>query len=57
MIKILIGAVTIVGSFFSRFLQDYISEIIVHAILFPIEVLKETKVAYNKILKPITITF
>lgn len=57
MITTIITAVKTIGSFFTRFLTDYISNIIVTAILFPGEVLKNTATTYSSLVKPIIVKF
>lgn len=52
---IIISAVKTIGSFFVRFLMDYISEIIVTAIVFPIKVLEKSTRCYRDLLKPLNI--
>lgn len=57
MITTIITAVKTIGSFFTRFLTDYISNIVVTAILFPGEVLKNTATTYSNLVKPIVVRF
>lgn len=57
MITTIITAVKTIGSFFTRFITDYISNIIVTAILFPGEVLKNTTTTYSNLVKPIIVRF
>lgn len=57
MVTTLISAAKIVGSFFTRFITDYISNIVVTAIIFPEQVIKHTAQAFNSLVKPITISF
>ena len=57
MITTIITAVKTIGSFFTRFTIDYISNIVVTAILFPGEVLKKTTTTYSNLVKPLVISF
>lgn len=57
MITTIITAVKTIGSFFTRFTIDYISNIVVTAILFPGEVLKKTTTTYSNLVKPLVIKF
>ena len=57
MITTIITAVKTIGSFFTRFITDYISNIVVTAILFPGEVLKKTTTTYSNLVKPLVIKF
>lgn len=57
MIPTLVSAVKMIGSFFTRLLTDYISNIIVTAIIFPGQVIKEAGRTFNSIVKPITMPF
>ena len=57
MISTIVSAAKIVGSFFTRFITDYISNVIVTAIIFPEQVIKHTTQAFNSLVKPITISF
>lgn len=50
-------AVKTIGSFLYRFLTDYISNIIVTAIIFPGQVIKEAGRTFNSIVKPIAMPF
>ena len=57
MITTIITAVKTIGSFFTRFITDYISNIVVTAILFPGEVLKKATSTYSNLVKPLVISF
>lgn len=57
MITTIITAVKTIGSFFTRFITDYISNIVVTAILFPGEVLKKATTTYSNLVKPLVISF
>lgn len=57
MIPTLVSAVKMIGSFFTHLLTDYISNIIVTAIIFPGQVIKEAGRTFNSIVKPITMPF
>lgn len=57
MITTIITAVKTIGSFFTHFITDYISNVIVTAILFPDEVLKKATTTYSNLVKPIIVRF
>lgn len=57
MISTILTAIKTVGSLFVRFATDYISNIVVTTIVFPMQVLKESKTTYNNLVKPLVINF
>lgn len=57
MISTILTAIKVAGSFVAKLMTDYISNIIVTTLIFPMQVLKESKTTYNNLVKPLVINF